>query len=138
MNQKLVEKIEGDCRAINLDAAYREMIDEAYDFEQVGGPFASMQPSKVLEEMDPIAFRCGFNDWTDGESRDRDYVTPDNGSNYYERSDCEKARDELLSDLETEKVEMEERRESLTATESEALHELEKAIQEIASEEFND
>ena len=24
-------------------------------------------PSKVLSECDPIAYRCGFNDWLDGE-----------------------------------------------------------------------
>lgn len=54
-------------RALDMDSRYDDMLDECYSFEDVGGPFASMLPSNVLSECDPVAYRCGFNDWIDGE-----------------------------------------------------------------------
>ena len=41
---------------------YEEMIDECYGEVNVGVTFNA---SRVLKELDPIAFRCGFNDYMD-------------------------------------------------------------------------
>lgn len=41
---------------------YRDMLDEVYGEINIGVTF---QPSAVLEEMDPTAFRCGFADYMD-------------------------------------------------------------------------
>ena len=41
---------------------YEEMIDECYGEINVGVTFNA---SRVLRELDPIAYRCGFNDWMD-------------------------------------------------------------------------
>jgi hypothetical protein len=41
---------------------YRDMIDDCNQVSIFGMEFT---PSRVLEELDPIAFNCGFSDWLD-------------------------------------------------------------------------
>lgn len=44
--------------------------DEALDSE--GAVFVAgieFYPSRILELMDPIAYRCGYNDWKDSDQR---------------------------------------------------------------------
>ncbi|HTF53580.1 MAG TPA: hypothetical protein VK735_39560 [Pseudonocardia sp.] len=52
---------------------YDDMIDE------IDGPVTigelTYQPSRVLREIDPTAYRCGFNDWADSEGIDTDELT---------------------------------------------------------------
>lgn len=48
-------------------AQYDDMLNELYNFREVGGPFEHMDPARVLEEVDPIAYRCGFVDWLNSE-----------------------------------------------------------------------
>lgn len=46
----------------DLDVRYKDMLDEVY------GDFMDSYPaSRVLEDVDPIAYRVGFNDWLDSE-----------------------------------------------------------------------
>jgi len=40
---------------------YDDMLDECYP-DQVGNILAS----RILKELDPIAYSCGFDDWLDG------------------------------------------------------------------------
>jgi hypothetical protein len=42
---------------------YDEMLDECNDEIVIG--YIRLSPSTVLKECDPIAYRCGFNDWLD-------------------------------------------------------------------------
>ena len=51
MNAKEVETMTED--------AYDEMLDEAGPVTVCGMEF---YPSRILEELDPIAYRCGFSD----------------------------------------------------------------------------
>jgi hypothetical protein len=41
---------------------YRDELDELHDIEICGMSFCA---SRILEELDPIAFNCGFTDWLD-------------------------------------------------------------------------
>ena len=49
-------------------ATYGEMYDEMLD--EVLGPVTigslEYEASRVMREVDPVAYRCGFNDWTGG------------------------------------------------------------------------
>jgi flagellar motility protein MotE (MotC chaperone) len=78
------------------------MLDEGYSFESVGGPFSCMMPSFVLKTMDPVAYRCGRNDWVDGE----DFIEV--RGEEYETRDLEEIRDGLLSELEDELSELDD------------------------------
>lgn len=55
-------------------AAYEEMLDECYPMVEVG---VTLAPSQVLRECDPIAFKCGWIDWCDGEGIDTDGLEDD-------------------------------------------------------------
>lgn len=105
----LIAHIVSECSPVDREEAFSRMLDECYSFKSVGGPFAHMQPSDVLKECDPTAFRCGVNDWADSEE-----WTEIEGETY-RNDDIEKAREEFvdglndeLSDLERELEELEE------------------------------
>lgn len=55
-------------------AAYDEFLDADGTVDVCGYAF---YPSRVLLEVDPIAYRCGFNDWADSEDIDTDELTGD-------------------------------------------------------------
>lgn len=105
----LLEHVTSECKTIDREERFDAMLDECYSFEKVGGPFENMCPSQVLKECDPTAYRCGVNDWADGEG-----WVEINGDNY-DGDDVSEARDEFvdnlnseLSDLENEKADIEE------------------------------
>ena len=54
------------------ESQYRDALDEAYPVEIAGMAFCA---SRILEELDPIAFNCGFADWLDGESLTTDLIS---------------------------------------------------------------
>lgn len=106
---KLNARIMGEISAIDTDQAYDDMLGECYSFEKIGGVFASMVPSTVLEKCDPIAYRCGKTDYVDSQG----WIEFDDG--YRTQDDCERVRDELLdelrSELESEEEELEDEQE---------------------------
>lgn len=91
--QRLNDHVISECSPVDMEQRFRDMIDECYSFDRVGGPFAGMTPSHVLEKMDPIAFRCGVSDHSDGE----DVV--DIEGNYYDSRRVEDAREEFVDGL---------------------------------------
>lgn len=52
----------------DVKAEYDQMLDEVYETVTMGS--FEWEPSRVLAELDPIAYRCGFNDWTDAMAQD--------------------------------------------------------------------
>ena len=50
---------------MTAEEKFREMLDERYPVLQIG--YLTFSPSRVLEELDPMAFACGV---TDGEYED--------------------------------------------------------------------
>ncbi len=47
--------------------AYNEMLDSEGTVTVAGMEF---YPSRILEELDPTAYRCGYNDWVDSDQGD--------------------------------------------------------------------
>lgn len=88
--------VRDNLRKIDREERFDAMLDECYSFEAVGGPFAHMSPASVLKEMDPIAYRCGVNDWADGE----DFTEVDGET--YDRQEVQDQIDDLVSELESE------------------------------------
>lgn len=116
----ITEKVREDHRPVDSDARYRAMLDEVYDFSSVGGPFSHMLASRVLEEMDPTAYRCGKNDWMDGED-----IREFDGSEW-DGSDLDEAKEEVEDDLESEISDKEKE-------EGKAEAEVEKAEERVAA-----
>jgi len=92
-----------------------------------------MLPSNVLQKCDPVAYRCGFTDWLDGE----DLIDVGVGCDeYYRKEDMERVRDDLvgelegeLSDLEDELEELKDQRAELESDEDEAIGNTETSIE---------
>lgn len=47
--------------------AYNESLDSEGTVTVAGMEF---YPSRILEELDPVAYRCGYNDWVDSDQSD--------------------------------------------------------------------
>lgn len=93
LTQDMLQHVKDACTPIDREERFREMLRECYDFERVGGPFAHMDPAQVLEEFDPVAFRCGVNDYMDGED------TYEIEGETYESSEVDEAAEEYLDGL---------------------------------------
>lgn len=100
IDELLEEAARGELTALDMDERYREMLDECYSLESVGGPFTHMSAARVLEEVDPVAYRCGFNDWIDGELRE---TVEEIGGDYYDKREADELR-ERIEDEEADKA----------------------------------
>lgn len=135
---QLEKHIADECRAIDREQHFREMLDECSDEVQIG--CLTFSPSRIVEELDPVAFRCGVSDYFSSS----DFVEV-NGETYDSR-DAEKAKEEFLSqhqdelsDLEKELAELEadEEHDTTEADSIKAQIETAKAIiEEIESHSF--
>lgn len=123
--QRLIERVTDECKRIDVEALYRESLDDCYSFDAVGGPFACMSPSRVLEECDPVAYRCGLSDYSDGQ----DWVEIE--GDYYQRSDVEEVRDEFVAELEKHETEVEQSLEGQDEQDESVAAELEQVRAEI-------
>ena len=112
--QELHDKVKEDLTPLEVNSMYDDMLNECYDLSEVGGPFSHMLASKVLEECDPVAYRCGFTDWLDGE---RFYEVD---GEYYHGTDLERVKDELIDELESEADYVREQLDELDEQEVEA------------------
>jgi hypothetical protein len=64
--QSALDQFEPD--EAEAESRYDDMLDEVGQYD-LRGMFANYQPSRVLREIDPVAYRCGMNDWLDGEDK---------------------------------------------------------------------
>lgn len=94
--EELLTKVKDDLTELDTHRMYDDFLDECYSMSGVGGPFTYMLASKILSECDPVAYRCGFNDWLDGESL---YEVD---GEYYHGPDLERIKDELIDELESD------------------------------------
>ena len=100
--QILISRIEAELSLVDREAAFNAMLDDCYSFEKVGGPFAYMSPSSVLKEVDPTAYRCGVNDFADGEG----WVEV-NGETY-DQEEVERITEEFKDEMQDELGDLEE------------------------------
>jgi hypothetical protein len=97
---RLLDHVTSECNSIDMEQRFRDLLDECYSFDSVGGPFVHLLPSRVLEEMSPTDFRCGVADMdTSGMVEIRE--------EHYDHSEVEESRDEFVSDLRNELKEAE-------------------------------
>lgn len=124
---QLEKRIAAECSPVDREAAFDEMLDECYSFDSVGGPFAHMCPSSVLKECDPVAYRCGVNDYADGQ----DWFEV--GGENYRQEDCEGIRAEMVDELESELADLEKNEDGEDSAE---LDELRDTLDELKKHTF--
>lgn len=137
--RRITEYVRDNCRTVNSDERYDKMLDECFSFDSVGGPFAHMAPSRVLAEVDPVAYRCGKNDWMDGEDiREFDGDEWEGRDLDEAKEAVEYALDSEISDKETEAEEAESAVEKSeerveAASEDDSADSLDEAKEELSS-----
>lgn len=91
--KSLIEHVTDELTPTDVEQRFDDMLDEIYSFEQVGGPFAHMIPSRVLQEVDPTAYRCGIADM---DMSDDHFEINDE---HYPQDDVNEARESFIADL---------------------------------------
>lgn len=68
-----------NCTPVDVEEQYQEMLDDCYSPVEVAG--MAFSASRILQELDPTAYRCGYNDYIDAkeliEIGDEHYRTDD-------------------------------------------------------------
>ena len=91
MNEKVFhERIKEELTAVDIDTAYDEFLDEVYSGCDLCRQYGA---SRILKEVDQVSYRCGKNDWLDGE----DLFELDD--EYYRQSEVDRIKADV--DLET-------------------------------------
>ena len=106
MNKQEIEKeieqrVIGELTPVDMEELYNSMLDECYSFESVGGIFACMEPHRVLEEIDPIAYRCGKNDYENSLREEYEEVN----ESFYDKREVQDLRDEVEAEAEEQQTE---------------------------------
>jgi len=79
-NSKQMNDFKDEVTAIqDLDERYDHFLDDVYETVNIAGH--EYCTSKALEEIDPTAYRCGFDDWLDSECQNNAMVEID-GDHY--------------------------------------------------------
>ena len=75
---KRIEEIKAEIEALentdinelieDMEDRYSDMLDGCYHEVKIGD--CSFSPSRIMRELDPIAFRCGVNDYADSLASD--------------------------------------------------------------------
>ena len=123
--EAMLEHIASECKAVDIEAAFDEMLDCEGEVNVAGLTF---MPSRVWREMDPIAHRCGCNDYADGQD-----WTEINGETYQDH-DIEKAKDEFLDTLRDELSELETELSTSGSDDVADVARIERAIQDKTGE----
>ena len=99
-----------DGELVNAEELYDDYLDSEGYVDVMGLEFL---PSRIISELDPIAYRCGFNDYMDGLYSDGEYgeaiirVLTEDGevesvTMYREESDARDALGDVYRDLDPE------------------------------------
>jgi hypothetical protein len=80
MNKKTIDRIKAELTPVDLEQRYRDMLDECYPEVDAGG--LTFAVSRVIEELDPTAFRCGAVDYADSLVSDRTISDEIDGEHY--------------------------------------------------------
>ena len=96
---KLIAYVVENCSTIDMEERFCAMLDECYSFKGIGGPFEYMQPSRVLRECDPVAFRCWVSDMDNAD------VYKINGD-YYDRREVDDCQGEFVDELDNRETDL--------------------------------
>jgi len=91
-DKRVEERVKEELTPVNANKRYDEMLDEVSGEIRIGS--ITFDASRVLEELDPIAYRCGFSDWLDGAELE------EIDGEYYEQSEVDDIKEETENEIE--------------------------------------
>ena len=96
IKEKAEKRIIAELEPVDLEQLYRDMLDECEPEVKVAG--LSFCASRIIEELDPVAFRCGVNDYADGLVNDS--ITEEIDGNHYDLREAQDIVDEVECEME--------------------------------------
>ena len=96
IKEKAEKRIVAELDPVDLEQLYRDMLDECEPEVKVAG--LSFCASRIIEELDPVAFRCGVNDYADGLVNDS--ITEEINGNHYDLREAQDIVDEVECEME--------------------------------------
>ena len=94
LKEKAEKRIVAELEPADVEQLFRDSLDEEGDV-QVG--CLTFQRSRIVEELDPVAFRCGVNDYVDALVSDG-ILTEEIGGSHYDGGEAQDIVDELESE----------------------------------------
>lgn len=91
LKEKAEKRIVAELEPVDVEQLFRDSLDEEGDVK-VG--CLTFQRSRIVEELDPVAFRCGVNDHVDALVSDG-ILTEDIGGNHYDGGEAQDIIDEI-------------------------------------------
>lgn len=88
IDEMLEAKIKEELTPVDTEEHYAACLDDIYPVVEIGG--LTFSPSRIVKELDPTAFRCGMNDYLDGDDS-LEYIADD----WYRAWDVEQIRKEI-------------------------------------------
>lgn len=122
---KLLSHIVSECSVADTDKMYDDMLDECSSCCDMCKQYGA---ARILKEFDPIAYRCGKNDYIDGCE-----ITEVNGNEYHD-DEIEKAKEEFIDELRDELADLEREQDGNDPDDLEELRNLASKIAEKESE----
>ena len=98
IKEKAEKRIVAELDPVDLEQLYRDMLDECEPEVKVAG--LSFCASRIVEELDPVAFRCGVCDYAD--SLVNDSITEEISGNHYDYKEAESIVEEVEAEDEDE------------------------------------
>lgn len=90
LKDKMFQERVQDLDKVDVDERYDDMLDECGTVE-VGS--LTFDASRVLKELDPIAYNCGFSDWLDSAG------LYEHGDDYYEQEEIDELREDIDNEV---------------------------------------
>jgi hypothetical protein len=101
IDEMLEARIKEELTPIHDEEYYTAALDDIYPVVEIVG--ISFSPSRIVRELDPTAFRCGMQDYLDGDDT-LEYIADD----WYIADEVQKLREEIEEEIEAAETEEEE------------------------------
>ena len=88
IDEMLEARIKEELTPIHIEDYYAAALDDIYPVVEIG--YLTFSPSQIVRELDPTAFRCGMQDYLDGDDT-LEYVADE----WYIAYEVEKLREEI-------------------------------------------
>lgn len=98
IDEILEAKVKEELTPVDTEEYYAAALDEMYPVVEIGG--LTFDPSRIVKELDPVAFRCGMNDYLDGDDT-LEYVADE----WYRADEIQKLREEIEAAEEEDEAE---------------------------------
>ena len=98
IDEMLESRIKEELTPVDIEEYYAAALDDIYPVVEIG--HSRFSPSSIVRELSPTDFRCGMNDYIDGDDT-LEYVADE----WYRADEIQKLREEIEAAEEEDEAE---------------------------------